>query len=144
MGQRGDGAFADELVLVIGLHALQQGGQFERTEPGIYFGYFQGQLLAIALRKASGDVQFFDFTLTFQRRVLNNGVNAFLFGHINKSAGVYHHHIGVAVAFLVGHFKIVAAQLRNQVFAVDQIFGTTQRNDLHFIFPNRLRFHACN
>ena len=50
--------------------------------------------------------------------------------------------IAQVLGTVVFHFEVVAPQLRDQVFGIDQILRTAQGDDVHLIASRRSRFHG--
>ncbi len=91
-------------------------------------------LVAIALDHASRDHQLACFTGHLVLRHLQNGVDGFLLGGINKGAGIHHDHVGI---FGVrSDLRAAALENAHHDFAIHQIFRTPQAHKADF---DRLR-----
>ena len=133
VGQRGDLAFAEQFVLVVGIQPGQQGGHFQGTKKGVHLRYFLLQCILVALRQTARDVQFLDLPGFFQGGMFHDALNALLFGQVNKAAGIDNHYVSLGVFALVGYFIVIAPQLGDEIFTVHQVFGTTQGDHIYFV-----------
>ncbi len=90
-------------------------------KPFIHLGYLGFQVFAVTFCQAAHDIQAFQFALCLSPRKLQNGVNAFLFGIADESAGIDD-------GYLAGcHFGVVSTtitetlQPRHQALGIHQI-----------------------
>ena len=116
-----------------GLPTLTKGHdpiEFIRADKGIHFGDFLANIAAIAFHQATGDNQFASPADLLVFRHLEDGIDRFFLGGIDKAAGIHYQHfrlIGMGSQFVTfGH------KLAHHDFTIDEIFGATQTDKTNF------------
>ncbi len=99
---------------------------------------FLFKIVFVALRETAGNIHLFDQPLFFCIYITKNGVDGFLFGIVNKTAGINHDNVCIVLFRFMGSINLVAFQLGEQNFAVHQVFRAPERYDVDFILYEAL------
>ena len=102
---------------------------------GVHLGEFRRSLLPVALRQAAGHNDLPDGALRLQLAQLQDRVDCFLLGGLDKAAGVYHHH--VRIPRLGDQFIAPLPDQMEHTLRIHQILGTAKGYHSHF------NGHAC-
>ena len=96
----------------------------------VHLGQLLQDLILVALGKAAGHQQLFQFTCAFQRGDGQNGVDGLTFGRVNKAAGVDHRYVGPLG--LSGDGVARRPAQSHHLLGVHQILGTAQGYECNF------------
>ena len=102
----------------------QNGIEFAGTDHGVHFRNVLLDFRAIALHQASGDDQFLRLAGDLVLRHLQDRVDRFLLGRIDKRAGIYHDHVGVFGAG--GDLRAAGLQHAHHHLAIDEVLGAAK------------------
>ena len=136
----GKNSFANQFVFVIGVELLQQARKVAGTEPGIHQWDFLFEIVLVALRKTTGNVDFFNQAIFLGIDIAKDSVNGFLFGIVDKPARIDDHNIGIVLLGFMSGINLVAFELGEQHLAVDQVFRAAQGYNVDFIFTKAFGF----
>lgn len=125
---RGEDAFANQLMLIVSAKAVEERGKLECAKPAVNIGDFVSQIVFVAVGEAAGDEDFFHATGFLFVHILQDGVDGLFFGGLNEAAGVDDDDIGIGVA-LMGGGDVVAVELTEEDFAVNEVFGAAEGDD---------------
>ena len=103
----GNETLPNQLMLVIGLEAIQQPWEFHGAEIVVYLGDFFLQLILVPLAETARNVELFNLPTTFSISVVKDGIDAFFLGQVNETTGVDDDDIGLLVT-IVADFIIVS------------------------------------
>jgi len=92
------------------------------------------QIVLVALRKTSGHINFIYEALLFGIHILQDRINRFLLGIVDKSAGIDDDDVVILGVGLVAGVDAVASQLGQKDFGIHQVFGATHGDDIDFVF----------
>ena len=96
---------------------------FSGADEQIDFRQFGGELVRIALGKASGDNEFFYLSRFFESRHIEDGLDGFFFSGADKAASIDQDN--VSELGLAHHFEIVLVQKPGHDFGIDQVTGAS-------------------
>src|SRR5689334_1469458 len=104
-------------MLIISTNRTQQVLQIISTKPRIHIGNFGLQLRFISFRKATRNDHLAYLTFFLQRAVLEDGIDGFLLGVVDKTASVNDYNIVLAyLVGLVNNVELVAFELAHENF----------------------------
>ena len=109
---------------------FRQFGDLVRTDKGIHLRKQGGQFLPEALGQAARHDEFLVFRISpvFPgTHDVQNGIDGFLLGLVNESAGIDHHYVREFRFRSHGHAGFL--QVADHDFRVNQIFGAAQGNE---------------
>ncbi len=95
--------------------------QLAGADYGVDFGNVLANLVAIALDQASGDDELFGRAGGLVARHLENGVDRFLLGGVDKAAGVHDQDFGLFRTR--GQARTGAVEQAHHHLGVDEVFG---------------------
>ena len=129
-----------QVVIEVGLERIGVGLQpfadghdaveFVGADQGVDFGHFCADVAAIAFHQAAGDDQLLGAADLLVLGHLQDGVDRFLFGGIDETAGVDDQDIGLIG--MRGEFVAPGDELPHHDFTIDEVFGTAQTDETDF------------
>ncbi len=94
MGRRREKPFAKQFFLQIRAELVENRFHLAGSVKCVDFGKFADEFLLESFRQTSHNDDFFQLSLSLLFNRLNDGIERFLFGILNKSAGIDHDSIG--------------------------------------------------
>jgi len=102
----------------------------------VYAWYFLLKLILKTFRKTSHDKKFSYLTVFFRFFKFENHLNGFFLRIANKPAGIHYHNFTVNSLGIMRYIVSIRLKLKHQLFGVNQVFRTSERNDIYIIFSH--------
>ena len=126
-------------ILMVGLAQIsQQRGIIEFSVELVDLGYLSHQLGHITLRKTSHHIELPDLAAGFRLYTRKNHIYRLFFGIADKSACIDDHDFAFHFGGIVMHIITGFAELTHEKLRVDQIFGTTEGNNVDTVLDHTL------
>ena len=100
----------------------------------VNFGNFLFEFFAISLRKTAHHEKFSKLILLFGFGKRQNSADGLLFGIADETTGVDYGNFATRLPRIVFDGVTIGNELSHQSFGIDKIFGTSQCNDVYFVF----------
>ena len=110
----------------------------ELAIPAIHLRYFLFQLCQIAFRQTAHHKEFFDASFSLRLSKFQNGVNAFLFGIINKTTCINNDDFTLWIITIMSTMIAVSLHQTHQDLTVHEVLRASERNEIDgFLHANK-------
>ena len=143
VARRGQVTLGGQLLPLGGAQRAGDARPVAGAEEVVDLGQLGPQLVGVALREAADDEEPLDFARLLGRRRTEYHVDGLLLGVADESAGVDDHDLGVGPVAVEDHFVARRLEAGHQMFAVNRIFRTAERDDVDFAHRCFSRIEVC-